>query len=157
MSDVSELLQNSALFQGLPEDVVLRFLEASETQSFKAEEVLAAEGTPVATVYMLTKGTVNAGSQLVNGDHGGSVLSAEAGSFMGLLSIFTEGECISPVSVVASTDVEALVWSTEQWHALCEADPASGYKIALAAGQTFARRTQEWHIAVLNQVAWGLE
>jgi CRP-like cAMP-binding protein len=155
MSNGAELFNNSDLFKELPDAASASFLAVGVERTFAEGEVLSAEGTPGSEIFFILEGTATAGTLLSNADASTTVISAGAGTFLGLLNVFSDEG--SPVSIIASTDVKVLVWSSAQWHALCKADPSMGYELAVTVAKTIARRMHDWHITVFSDIAWGLE
>ncbi len=67
------------------------------------------------------------------------------------------GEAVPAVSVIASSDMRVLKWSSADWRDVCEADPANGYWLAMSVGKIAVNRLRSWGTQVLSHVSWGWE
>ncbi len=149
-----EMLRKHEPFNDLNEDFLHRLAEKAVEAKFSKGDVLIAEFSEVTDTYFVIEGEVRAETLLADRDHSQEPSILEAGSVLGMMSLF--GVAVPAVTLIAESDLRVLRWAPRDWVDLCEADPANGYRLAANVGKMSVIRLRKWGNQILNQVSWGL-
>lgn len=104
-------------FRGLSAEATVRLTDALRPVSLPAGTVLLEQGTPARGLYLLISGSVD----VIDSSTGERIDRDGAGSVLGEMSLLTGQLCSA--GVIATSDVEALVLSTESYHRLIASHP----------------------------------
>jgi len=132
MNEVAELLKQSELFATLPEEKIRQILSIGHVKTFRAGEVIIAEGEPTNELYIVQRGMVEV---LVPGgalpDIPGPpeltpVVQLGRGQVFGEMALVDRGVRSATVRCVED-DTSLFVIPRESFWALCDADHHIGY------------------------------
>ena len=155
MATAKEILKNSPIFQGLSDEVIERFVACAQSETRSAGDVFFVEQSEYDKIHCVTQGEVQV--EVVLMQEAGRGATFGPGDLFGLETFVQEGTPMVNSTVVAATDVRVLSWTVSDWRAICEADPAVGYKVILGVARMLHDRIRRWHISLLDNATWGIE
>ena len=152
MPDVKELLMRSKLFEGARNIVINTLLERATTVHFAAGEIPVAETTVTDRILMVFEGEVQLEVALQSAEQEVKLFRAGPGTFLGLVNFF---EVVAqPMTAAALTEVKAVAWKAEDWHRICDENPAFGWRLSQRIGRELVERMSIWVNQLLNAVNW---
>ena len=154
MANELTMLKNSSLFKDMSDAVVQEFLDKSITKRFAKDELLYAEMQENEDIGFILEGQVRAEVTI---DKEGSGIDLGQGEFLGLVKFLQHESSVALLTASAKTDSCLLIWKASDWRRICDQDTETGYTLALRIGRVLVKRMLDWHMNVLNNVAWGIE
>jgi CRP-like cAMP-binding protein len=153
MSSELDILRETELFRGLPEQVLEHFASLGERRSYRAGDVVFVEMSEGEEIFLVLQGTASVQLALANKDTPYDIVELGPSETFGEVSFVERGQ--RSATVIAETDLDVLVWSCDSWHAECEKDPRVGYHLVLGIARVMARSLRRWNVKVLNESHWG--
>jgi CRP-like cAMP-binding protein len=155
MATAKEILRNNPIFRDLSDEVTERFLASAQSETRSAGDTFYVEQSEHDRIYCVLEGEVRA--EVVLMQPAGEGATFGPGELFGLETFIQEGTSIVNSTVAAKSDAKVLTWSVSDWRAICDDDPAVGYRIVLGVARILHDRIRRWHISLLNRATWGIE
>ena len=130
--------EDAAFLDGYSEADWARLIEAGRRERYRAEEVVAAEGTQDRTLYIVLEGRLQ--TVLGQGRRRRRLSTIPTGSVFGELSFIDGG--LRSASVVAETDVEVLRLEFGEFEALLHTRPLLAYQLLLDLSRVLVVRVR---------------
>ncbi len=126
MDDKIRILARSELFKTLPSEGLIFAAERCRAAAAKEGEPLIVEGKPAPGIFVITEGRVDY-IKRVDAKSGLVLCRWSEGDVLGLDAVMDGREYF--VSALATTPVKVLRMATEDFRALCAADPTYEHRI----------------------------
>ena len=127
----------SALFRELNADEKLHLLKLAKQEAYPAGEVILREGRQIQILWVVLKGECEVIKDL-DGPREQCLATLEKGAVFGEMSFYDPAP--HSASIRATTDVEVMRLSRENYETMLEKCPSAAYKIAAAMVQVLADR-----------------
>ncbi len=155
MSQHLELMRRSELFEGIEEDALTKFAETGSERTYEAGDVIFVEQSIRDEFYLIVDGRVSIEFALANEDLGLESVILEPGQIIGEIAFIEQGE--GSATATAASDLRVLVWKFDDIRAICDADPATGYRFVTAVARVLCERLRKANLRMLNSVSWAFE
>ena len=149
-----QALKSSPLFEAFDDQTLQLFASSAEVVAFKAQDIIFVETSEGDEIYMITDGEVSIRIALANADQDFEIIKVQPGELLGEIRFVDDMP--RSATAIAESDVELLVWHSDSWRDICEADPHVGYRLTLAIAKTLSERLRRWNVRILDSVDWGI-
>ena len=156
MAQKREIIKNSSLFKNFSDDIIDRFLNAAETRTYSAGDIIFVELSEGDEIFMILEGEVTAEVALSNADQNLEVLTVSAGETFGEGCFFVE-KLPRYATATSKTKSAALVWKSRVWREIGEDNFEVGYRLAVGVAKVLLDRVRHWNIRILDNISWGLD
>ena len=156
MTGKREILKGSPLFKNFGDDVIDRFLNAAETRTYSAGDIIFAELSDGDEIFMILEGEATAEVALANADQNLEILTLSPGETVGEGCFFTQN-LQRYATVTSKTASSVLVWKSGEWREIAESNFEVGYRLAVGVARILLERVRQWNIRILENISWGLD
>lgn len=156
MPSITETLMSHAPFDDVDQSTVDKFAEAAMPKNFAKGDVIVVEHAINDSIFFILEGTVRGSAAWSNHDE---PIELTDGAYFGLNAFVDDDDddSLSSLSAIAASNVKLLVWKASTWRDICDADVATGYRVALFVARSLNRRLTKWLTSELDSVSWGIE
>jgi len=147
MSHDVELLRQTDLFQGLTNEELGRITGISAKESFKAGEVIFAEGVQGDKFYLIMKGEVRI-SKIIPGVGEEALVILKKGAYFGEMSLIDNQP--RSAHAIVNKPAEVMVIEREDFEKLLANDKDLAYKLLWTFLKTLSHRLRETNEKILG-------
>jgi CRP-like cAMP-binding protein len=138
MSNI-ELLQKTALFKGSSREELDLVMGLFQERQIKKNAAIFTEKMPAESLYIVKNGNVRISMMVGEGEEQGLLLLGP-GDFFGELALVHED--VRLVNARAETDVDLLLLTRKDFHALLDLDPRTGARVLQVIAKLLAMRVK---------------
>ena len=128
-----EDLRSNPLLASLKPGTLSKLADSAEYASFGQGMGIVAGMDSGDEIYLILEGQAQVQIALEEHGHPGDTVRYEPGDLVAGIRFF--GEPYPADGVIANIDIRALRWNVSDLHSICEADPESGYRLAIGLGK----------------------
>lgn len=139
------ILRNVPLFKDLKDEELRAMLAESREETFRSENVILRDGSPLADFYIIVKGKVEVRKKKL------VLARLKSGQFFGEMAFVNDLPTGRSADIIASEETTCIIIPGAKWYAFLRKNP----DVSIEVIRTIASRLREadWTVGALNNLS----